>query len=328
LVLSKSERLSYIKSVAPNFTCIETTFKEFSFGEQTGFKKQIEGLKPDLVHFPMVQQPIFYRGKVVTSMLDLTTLRFKNPTKNKIIYGIKQWIYRYVNLRVAKKSKAIICISEYVKKDLIEFAQISPKKITVTYNAADKITDPSVVVPALEGKQFIMYVGRPLPHKNLGRLIDAFAILQKSFPDLHLVLAGKTDSLFEAHKRSVEGRGIKNVVFTGFVSEGELRWLYEHTACYVFPSLSEGFGLPGLEAMVHGAPVVSSNATSLPEIYEDAAIYFDPLDSRGVADTISQVLTDETLAKTLSDKGFEQAKKYSWERMASQTLKVYENVLS
>lgn len=328
IVLTKPERSKFMHSIAPDFEIVETSCKEFSFGEQLGFKKQIEGLKPDLVHFPMVQQPVLYKGKVVTSMLDLTTLRFKNPSKNKIVYGVKQWVYKYVNLRVAKKSDTIICISNYVKKDLVDFAGISPEKITVTYNAADKITEPATPVSSLSGKRFIMYVGRPLPHKNLSRLIDAFAILQESFPDLHLVLAGKTDVLFEAHKRNVEKRGIKNVIFTGFVSEGELRWLYEHTACYVFPSLSEGFGLPGLEAMVHGAPVASSNATCLPEIYGSAAIYFDPLSSRGMAEVIGKVISDNKLSKELRDKGLKQASKYSWKRMAQQTLDVYDRVLS
>lgn len=328
VVVTKPDRMEFLRSVAPNFRCAETTYKEFSFGEQMGFKSQLKNLTPDLVHFTMVQQPVFYKGRVVTSMLDLTTLHFKNPSKNKIIYRFKQWVYKYVNLRVAKKSDAIICISNYVKKDVIDFAHIPTDKITVTYNAADKITEPTTPISSLNGKRFIMYVGRPLPHKNLSRLIDAFAILQESFPDLYLVLAGKTDALFEAHKRNVEKQGIKNVIFTGFVSEGELRWLYEHTACYVFPSLSEGFGLPGLEAMVHGAPVASSNATCLPEIYEDAAVYFDPLSSRGMAGVIGKVLSDNELSKDLRAKGLKQASKYSWKRMAQQTLEVYDRVLS
>ena len=317
-----------MNSIAPDYEIITTKFKEFSLGEQTGLKKQIENIKPDLVHFPMVQQPIFYRGRVVTSMLDLTTLRFKNPVKNKILYSLKQQVYKFVNLRAAKKSKIIICISEYVKNDIVKFARIPSEKIIVTYNAAELIHDDPKAIEAIEGKQFIMYIGRPLPHKNLDRLIEAFAQLQRTYSDLYLVLAGKKDTLYEAHEQNVLKKGIKNVIFTGFVSDGELRWLYEHTACYVFPSLSEGFGLPGLEAMAHGAPVASSNATCLPEVYGDAAVYFDPNNSGAVAGAVHDVLNDHELAKQLKQKGFVQAQKYSWERMARQTLEAYEKALS
>jgi glycosyltransferase involved in cell wall biosynthesis len=112
------------------------------------------------------------------------------------------------------------------------------------------------------------------------------------------------------------------------VSEGELRWLYEHCAAYVFPSLSEGFGLPGLEAMVHGAPVVSSNATCLPEVYGDAAHYFDPLNVDDIARKITEVLDNQALRNNLIARGHAQAATYSWRRMAEQTLAVYEACLA
>lgn len=327
VLLAKQKRLEYLQGIAPSFRIEQTEFDEFSFGEQLGFKKQIESLKPDLVHFPMVQQPIFYHGKVVTGMLDLTTLRFKNPSKNGLVFWIKQKVYGFVNKRAARKSDAIICISEYVKKDVVDYTGIDPSKITVTYNAADKITERSEPIKKLLGKKFIMYVGRPQPHKNLGRLIEAFVLLQKEHPDLYLVLAGKKDALYEQHEANVKQAGVKNAVFTDFISDGELRWLYENTSCYVFPSLSEGFGLPGLEAMVHGAPVASSKATCLPEIYGDAAEYFDPLDIHSMAVEVNKILTDKLYAYKLRTLGHKQVKKYSWKRMAEQTLEVYDRVI-
>lgn len=326
-VITKASRVDYIKEIAPSFTVVESTFKEFTFGEQIGFKKQIESLHPDLVHFSIVQQPVFYHGRAVTTMHDLTTVRFKNPAKNPIIFTLKQQVYKWVNKRVARKSIAIITPTEFVKKDVAQFAHISPDKIIVTLEAADAITAPSTPVKSLVGKQFIMYIGRPTPHKNLGRLIDAFEILQKNNPDLYLVLAGKKDVLYDQHAAEVARRGIKNIVFTGFVGDGELRWLYENTACYVFPSLSEGFGLPGLEAMAHGAPVASSNATCLPEVHGGAAKYFDPYDSGGVAAVIHDIINNKALSDSLRKKGFEQARKYSWKQMAQQTLDVYNKAL-
>jgi glycosyltransferase involved in cell wall biosynthesis len=233
-----------------------------------------------------------------------------------------------VNLRAAKKSVAIITPSQFVKDDVVTFASINPGKIAVTYEAADPITDQPEPVESLIGQQFIMYVGRPQPHKNLWRLIEAFGQLQAQHPDLKLALAGKKDRLYAQIEAKVQAAGIKNVVFTDFISEGQLRWMYEHCAAYTFPSLSEGFGLPALEAMAHGAPLVSTNATCSPEVYGEAAHYFDPLDVQSIADAINEVLTDKQLREKLVTAGREQAKKYSWQRMAEQTLAVYTSALN
>ena len=326
-ILTKKHRVGFINEIAPKFSVIETPFNEFSFSEQLGLKKQIESLKPDLVHFGMVQQPVLYHGRVVTTMHDLTTIRFRNPSKNALVFTVKQMVYKWVNKRVAHKSRVIITPTEFVKQDVVHYCHVPASKIVVTLESADKIKEESTAIKELESKQFIMYVGRPTPHKNLARLIDAIQELQKTHPDLFLVLAGKKDALYEAHERVVNHKGIQNVIFTGFISDAELRWLYEHTACYVFPSLSEGFGLPGLEAMIHGAPVASSNATCLPEIYGDGALYFDPLSSRGMAAAIDRILTESTCKQELITRGYAQVSKYSWERMAQQTFDIYEDVL-
>jgi glycosyltransferase involved in cell wall biosynthesis len=326
-ILTKTPRVDFIKKIAPNFEVIESSYKEFTFAEQIGFLRQVKKLDADLVHFAMTQQPIRYRGKAVTTIHDLTTARFGNPSKNRLIFKIKQLVYKRVIKKVVHKSDAIITPTEFVRQDVASFTDISPEKIVVTYEAADKISEAPEPIKSLDGKRFIMYAGRPQPHKNLGRLIDAFEILQKNHPDLWLVLVGKEDALYQCHEEEVKKRGIKNVMFTGFVSEGQLRWLYENTAAYIFPSLSEGFGLPGLEAMCHGAPVVSSNATCLPEVYEGAAKYFDPKNVQDMAESIEQVLNNKDFRNKLIEKGYEQAKKYSWEKMATQTLEIYNKAL-
>jgi glycosyltransferase involved in cell wall biosynthesis len=326
ILLKPSDMNAYPLS-NPHFTKVECPHKEFTFDEQIGFNKQLKALKPDLVHFGMVQQPVLYKGKSVTTMQDLTTARFRNPSKNPLIFTIKQQIYKWVNKRVAKKADAIITPSEYVKEDVAQYTGIDNNKITVTYEAADPITDKPESIDKLIGSRFIMYIGRPTPHKNLDRLINAFVELQKSKPDLMLVLAGKNDSNYERIKSSVKSRNIANIFFTGFVNDGQLRWLYENCQVYVFPSLSEGFGLPGLEAMAHGAPVASSNSTCLPEIYGNAAHYFNPLSIDSMASSIKDVLDNKSLRAELVKTGKIQVEKYSWERMAKQTLAVYEQVL-
>lgn len=326
-VLTRESRVAYLKKLAPGFKVRVTKHKEFTFAEQFGLLKQLRNLKAGLVFFPMAQQPVLYRGPVVTTINDLTTLRFRNPSKNWLIFTVKRWVYKGVVKIVARKSAALLTFTEFVKDDVARFARLNSRKITVTYPAADPIPDAAQSVEGLSGKRFIMYIGRPLPHKNLPRLIDAFVSLRQKYPDLHLVLAGKQDTLYKRIAKDVRRRTLKNIHFTGFVSEGELRWLYENTAAYVFPSLSEGFGLPGLEAMMHGAPVISSNATCLPEVYQDGALYFDPESVDDIADKISDALRDEKLAKDLVRKGNKVAVKYSWQHMAEQTLAVFDEVL-
>lgn len=328
VVLTKSSRVEYLRDVAPSFRVLAVDYKEFTFAEQLGYCSFLKSLKADLVHFGKDHQPVWYRGRTITTMHDLTTARFYNPAKFWPVFKFKQLVYRWVVRRVARQSAALLTGSRFVKDELVKFAGISPDKVTVTYEAADQIIEKPVIVPDLRGKPFIMYVGRPTPHKNLERLVKAFALLRERQPDLLLALAGKKDVNYRRIERRARKKGIKNVVFTDFVGEGQLRWMYENCAAYVFPSLSEGFGLPGLEAMVHGAPVVSSNATCLPEIYGDAARYFDPLDVTAMANAINEVLTDKNLRSRLIDDGRAQAAKYSWQQTAEQTLKVYDKVLN
>ena len=310
-----------------NFTKLKAPFPEFSFSEQIGFLRFIRNLKPDLVHFPMIQQPIFYNGAVVTTPNDLTTARFRNPDTHPLIFAVKLQAYKLVIHHMAKKSKALLTYTQFVKKDIVDYTHIDASKITVTLLSADKITAQAAPYRPIVGKKFLLYVGRALPHKNIIRLLDAFKLLQNDYPELRLVLVGKKDTQLERHIAYAKAHNIKNVDVTGYVEEGQLRWLYENCAAYCFPSLSEGFGLPGLEAMAHGAPVASSNATCLPEVNGDAAHYFNPLDVEDMANKINDILTNEKLRKDLIKKGSEQVKKYSWERMAKQTLEVYDKVL-
>ena len=327
-VLIKTADLNKWEPLAPNFTKIECPFKEFTFDEQLGFKKQLESLKPDLVHFEMVQQPILYRGKSITTMHDLTTCRFYNPSKNRLVFWAKQWVYKFVNWYVPRKNIFIITPSEATKNDVVKFAHINPKKVIVTHEAADEIIEEAEPVSNLRNKQFIFYIGRPQPHKNLNRLIQAFAEIKKTHSELLLVLAGRKDSVYDSYFKEAQKLGVANsVIFTGYVTDGQLKWLYRNCKAYVFPSLSEGFGLPGLEAMVHRAPVVSSIATSLPEIYGNAAWYFNPEDVNDMAKSIAEVLDNRELRNKLIRLGRQQATKYSWQKTAKETLEVYEAAL-
>jgi glycosyltransferase involved in cell wall biosynthesis len=324
VVLLREKDFESVRFSNPNFSKVLTPYKEFTFGEQIGFAWQLYRLRADLAHFCMTQQPLFYLKRSVTTIHDLTTARFTNPDRDPLVFFVKQQIYKIVIWYAAHKSKHIITPSGYVKDDLVKFTRIRPKKISVIYEAANPIEDNPKPIKKLEGKQFIMYIGRPTPHKNLWRLIKAYDALKGMHPDLLLVLAGKFDGNYSHIERRVSSNGISGVVFTDYISDGELRWLYENCQAYVFPSLSEGFGLPGLEAMAHGAPVVSSNATCLPEIYGNAAHYFDPLDKQSMVKAIAEVLGDAKLRSRLTAEGKNRVDKYSWRKTAEETLKVYE----
>jgi len=327
VILLKPRDLDAWTPQNPMFTKQACPYPEFSFAEQIAYKRALANLDADLVHFGMVQQPAWYRGRTVTTINDLTTTRFSNPSKNRLVYWLKQRVYMWLNRRVARRATALLTYSQYVKDDIAQFAGIDAGKITVTPLAAEPIGAAAEPVAGLEHQQFLLYIGRPMPHKNLERLIDAFRLLKAQHPHLKLALVGKRDANYQRLERLVRHWGVDNMVFTDFVSEGGLRWLYEHCAAYVFPSLSEGFGLPGLEAMAHGAPLVSSNATCLPEVYGEAAHYFDPLDTQAMADAINEVLTNQALRQQLIARGHSQLQKYSWQRTAEQTLAVYQQAL-
>lgn len=327
IILLRPEDMAGWQPSNPRFKAMPCPYKEFTFDEQLGLKKLLDDLRPDLVHFGMTQQPIRYQGKVVTTIHDLTTIRFNNPSKNWLAFKLKQRVYRHVIKSVAKKSKIIITPSQFVKDDLVKFSGVDPGKIVVTYESADIIPKHGEPVDSLMHKDFIMYAGRPTPHKNLNRLIEAFMSLSVSQPGLYLALVGKTDANYHQIEDRVRAAGYANIIFTGFISDQQLRWAYEHCKAYVVPSLSEGFGLPGLEAMLHGAPLLSSNATCLPEIYGDGALYFDPLDIKSISGVVTNILSNAALRQQLIEAGKLQASKYSWQRMAEQTLEVYKTVL-
>lgn len=312
---------------AKNFSKLAAPFQEFTFSEQIGFLRFCRNLNADLIHFGMTQQPVLYERKKVTTVHDLTTLRFKNPLTHPAIFALKQYLYSKVIKSATRHSQQIITPTNFVKEDLAGYTGISPDKIKVTLESADAIVAKPEEFKRLISSEFLLYVGRVQPHKNIRRLIDAFAVLQKNKPELKLALVGKKDVLAQQNLEYAKQKGINNIIATGYVSEGQLRWLYENCAMYCFPSLSEGFGLPSLEAMAHGAPVASSNATCLPEVNGDAAHYFDPLDTEDIAEKINDILTSKELRKDLIKKGSEQVKKYSWKRMAEETLVIYERAL-
>jgi len=309
------------------FTVRTVNFNNYSLGEQLGFNRYLKKLNADLVHFCMPQQPLGYNGKKVTTFHDLTLLKTYNSDKNWLVFHAKQKIGKYVFKRVAQKNDHIIAISQFTKKELQAFTPVDDKKISVIYESSD-VASVAPKKYALPFKKYILYVGQQSDYKNIKRLGDAHQILLAKYPDLGLVLVGKKNASTRTNEAYFEAKHYKNVLFTDFVDDANLSWLYSNAQAYIFPSLMEGFGLPGLEAMGYGTPVVSSNATCLPEVYGPAAHYFDPLDTSDMANAIDQVLSDDQLRTRLAKAGYKQIKKYSWKKQAQETYNVYKKVLS
>lgn len=309
-----------------NFTVQTVNFDSYSFNEQVGFARFLNKLNADLVHFCMPQQPIRYKGKKVTTFHDLTLLKTYNSDKNWLIFHTKQLIGKYVFKRVALENNHIITISQFTKKELQKYFPVPDKNISVIYESSD-VSSVSPTKYQLPFKKYILYVGQQSDYKNIKRLGDAHQILLAKYPDLGLVLVGKKNASARTNETYFNDKKYSNIIFTDFVDDHNLSWLYSNAQAYVFPSLMEGFGLPGLEAMGHGIPVVSSNATCLPEVYGAAAHYFNPLDTSDMAEAIDQVLSDDKLRTRLAKAGYKQIKKYSWKKQAQETYAVYKKVL-
>ncbi len=311
----------------PWFAKVATDTPYFSVREQTAFARELRALRPDLVHFAMPQQPLYLGSPRVTTFHDMTLLKIRNHKKHPIVSLLKRAVGAAAFAVVAHRSRVDLVVSAHSGRDLLAYTRVPATRVTLTYPAADAIPDAaeSIAVPF---ERFVLYVGTQVPYKNLSGLIRAVADLRGSDDSIGLVVAGKVDGDGSRLIRDLDDRKRSAVHFAGFVSDGQLRWLYENAAVYAFPSFYEGFGLPGLEAMRHGCAVVSSDATCLPEVYGDAAVYFDPSRVSAIRDALSAVISDPTLARDLRERGHRRAAVYSWRFMAQRTLDAYRDALA
>jgi glycosyltransferase involved in cell wall biosynthesis len=319
------------KPRAKNFRAVSCRFSQFSFNplDQFAFSWQLYRLRPDLVHFTMTQQPLLYFGHIVTTTHDLTMLEFvRRGDASPMIYWFKIHLYRFLLWNAHHKSDRIIVPTRTVAQEIAKLQPFATHKLAVTYEASEPPIEAAAEQPNGVSGDFLLYVGTAFPHKNLKRLIEAFDILHEQRPNLHLVLTGKTEIHYEELAAWAQDRhSFSAITFTGYVSDASLKWLYQHCKAYVFASLSEGFGLPPLEAMTYGAPVAASNASCIPEVCGAAAHYFDARKPKDMATKISDVLDDTALRDLLIHNGREQLKKYSWRHMAQETLIIYKVVL-
>ncbi|HSX33066.1 MAG TPA: glycosyltransferase family 1 protein [Candidatus Saccharimonadales bacterium] len=323
------------KMRAGNFKTVPCPFPQFSFNplHEIRFTRQLYKLKADLVHFAMTQQPLLYFGNIVTTTHDLIMFDFARPGRTpRPIFWVKMLLYRFLFFWSHLKSKRIIVPTKFVAADLKRYQPWDNKKVVVTYEAA---------LPPLTGKgepvedvrePFLLYVSNVFPHKNADNLVKAFDILHQTRPSLQLVLVGKKEQYYERLAKLVATLPAADHIlmpgFKAYVTDQQLKWLYERCAAYVYPSLADGFGLSPLEAMTHDAPVVVSEASCLPEVCGPAAHYCNPHSPRDIAEKVDEVLSSKKLRDQLVAAGKERLKLFSWQKMADETLLVYESLLA
>lgn len=313
---------------ARNVTTAVADFRPYGFAEQWRFARLLSGLRADLVHFTVPNHPLLYRRPHVVTVHDLTLIDFVHELEGReasLKYRAKRVVFRWAMRWTARRSHALITPTRYVRDQLIRRFQAADAHVHVTPEGADPLAAEPEPTDRGQGPEYLLYVGNAYPYKNLWRLIEAFRDLGR--PGLRLLLVGAPDLFHDELERRTEAAGIEGVVFAGFVPDAELAWLYQHARLFVFPSMSEGFGLPGLEAMRYGLPVLSSNATCLPEVYGEGAEYFDPEDTAGLASALGRLLDDDERLEALRRAGAEVVGRYSWRRMAEQTLEVYRQTL-
>lgn len=283
-------------------------------------------IKPDLLHVSHITVPWFWPGKIIVTIHDLIKHYSPGPqssTKGPIQYWIKYIQYLLMSWASISKADHIFVPSNYWKNELMARYGVKDKKITVTYEGVGekffKSDVPEIDLP--DHQPYVLYVGNVYPHKNIPTLLKAIQILKGEV--LLIIVCARSAFAQRVEKLIADMKLEKSVKFWGSVPDDLLVSLYRKSLAFVFPSLIEGFGLPGVEAMASGTAVIAANASCLPEVYGEAALYFEPKDSEDLARKIKLLASDLNLRKSLIAKGKKQVKKYSWPKMAKLTWEVY-----
>jgi glycosyltransferase involved in cell wall biosynthesis len=334
-LLCDSGDVPTLRDLAANFVPVVDESGGYSFREHVSIPWKLQRLGVDLLHEPHYVLPLLNRSRAVVTIHDCIHLLFPQylPTAGALQYA------KFMMGSAIRRSQVVFTVSEASRQDILRFyPEADEERVVVVPNAIDPNLianpGPDEIERVRERYQirgrFVLYAGNIKPHKNLDRLIQAFALLkrQPSLEDVKLLIIGDEIHKYGSLRRAVETAGIRqDVRFFGFVPDSTLSALYRLASVFAFPSLYEGFGLPPLEAMACGAPVVTSKISSLPEVVGDAALLVDPYSVEDIAHALSRVLDDFTLAQDLIERGHRRARSFSWERSVKQIHDTYLKVL-
>jgi len=316
----------------PYVTVVPSTIREGEslrnhLWEQFTLPRLAKKYRVDFLHSPANTAPLFYKGKSIVHIHDLCFV--VNPRWYSFSFHT---VYNFLIPRLARRATRVITNSNNSRNDLLQFCNIPADSVSLIYWAVDDLfldsnVDAKTDKEEFHHKDYILYVGSLEPRKNIRTLVEAYEKLRESHADLatKLILIGGESPLFGEVR--LNARDFKDdVIFKGFVNDTDLLKFYRNASLVVYPSLYEGFGLPPLEAMASGTPVVTSNTSAIPEVVGDAALMVNPYDIDQLARTMERVLRDEGLRQRLIAKGYEQVAKFNWYRVARNTLAVYYEV--
>jgi glycosyltransferase involved in cell wall biosynthesis len=334
VLLCRPGDVEVAKSLGENFRAVPERSGHYSIREQIAIPMAVRRERADVFHAPHYVLPALTPGRTVVTIHDCIHLMFPQYLRNRLAYPYA----RASMWTAAHKSNRVFTVSEQSKRDILKFFNISPDKIVVTPNAIDdRFSSPpsdELMTQTRERYQlshaYVLYVGNIKPHKNLDRLVEAFHLVRnQGRPELELVIIGHEISQIQSLRRAVHKYQLHRYVrFIGHVPDKTLAVFYRLASVFVFPSLYEGFGLPPLEAMASGTPVVTSNVSSLPEVVGDAAVLVDPYSAQAIADGIIRVLHSSHLRNDLRTRGLARVREYSWARSVQRVREVYGEVAS
>lgn len=319
---------------------VELNVPHYSVSEQLIAANIFEKEELDLLHVPHFNAPLLYRGKLIVTIHDLIKHESKGAattTHNQSIYWLKFYGYKILSWMVARKADKIIVPSQYVKEDVVKKLGVNGNKIEVIYEAVEKNflklkADEKNAYRLLNKfnlvKPFLVYTGSVYPHKNLDLILDAIKIRNSERNlDFMMAVVCARNVFYERLQNKIEQLGLQEAVkLLGFLSDQELADLYSQAFCLVQPSKMEGFGLTGLEAMSRNLPVIAANASCLPEVYGEAALYFDVSSPQDFLHRLEELVTNKNLYSQLQSTGLDKVKEYSWKKNAQATYKIYEQV--
>ncbi len=333
VVLCRPRDVEWEEVLGPNFRMVPEPAPTYSLAEQIRIPISLWREGVTLVHEPHYVLPPAIRCRSVVTIHDCIHLMFPQYLPSRLAY-----VYAKGSMWIAtRKADRILTVSEASKRDILRFFDVPPDKVSVIYNGIDeRFLGPADTKRMDLVRQryqldhpFILYVGNIKPHKNIERLIDAFGRARGGGPEhLKLIIIGDELSKYPALRQAVHRHKLdKHVRFLGFQPHETLAAFYRLARAFVFPSLYEGFGLPPLEAMACGTPVVTSNVSSLPEIAGRAALLVDPRDTDAIAEGIGRAVNDEALRADLAARGLARAREFSWARSVAKIHRIYMEVL-
>ena len=334
VLLCRRDDLELPRRLGRNFRAVADLSGQYSLREQISVPANVFRTSPQLFHTPHYVLPVLTPCRSIVTIHDCIHLVFPQYLRGRIARTYARTAF----WTAVHRASRILTVSEASKNDILRFFPVPPEKVTVIYNAiADHFYDEpadGMMAKVRERYQlhdrFIMYAGNVKPHKNLERLIDAFVLLRQTagYDDLRLLITGSEISKYATLRRAVHRYNLhKYVRFLGYQPEQTLAVLYRLADVFVFPSLYEGFGLPPLEAMASGTPVVVSNVSSLPEVVGDAGVLVNPYDATSIANGIRRVLDDSVLRQELKTRGHARARSFSWPESVKRIRDIYQDTV-